>query len=219
MASREVVSRRGCDRIGLALKVVTVIDLEGVDNDVVIDLRQVLRTGGVSRAIGFPGSQRKPAQAGVLPTVQPERNAPGCRAMAIAAYEANQRGCIHRARCQAAGHPGPARADLRPAAIVRRRKAPRCVVHPGPAPGRYPAPLADAVGCPIDRHRARQPDRAVGRVLHPVAIGVELLVAHHLARNIAGGDGLVVLPVAGVGPDVKTVLQRCTRGRWCERCA
>ena len=38
MASREVVSRRGCDCIGLALKAVTVIELEGVDHDVVIDL-------------------------------------------------------------------------------------------------------------------------------------------------------------------------------------
>ncbi len=75
-----------------------------------------------------------------------------------------------------ARNPTPASAHLRPAAVVEGREAPRLVVDPGPAPGVDVGPAAIAVGRPVLRNIAREPDLAVvGRLLE-VAIGVEIFI-------------------------------------------
>ena len=66
--------------------------------------------------------------------------------------------------------------------------------------------MAGAVGRPVDRHGAWQPDGTISRVLLPVAITVELLVADGFARNIAGRNRLVFAPVPVCCPLIKTVL-------------
>ncbi len=100
-----------------------------------------------------------------------------------------------------------------PAAVVERRKAPGRVVDPGPAPGRDVDPVPVAVGRPVGHHRTRVPDRAIGGVVAPVAVLVQLLVAHGLARHVAGADGNVFLPVAFGDPGLETVAQAHTGHR------
>ena len=184
LAAREVVGAHHTDGVAALLVAVVVGDVDVGHRYVLVHVGDVARAVLIGRVKSLAGRQRKPAQAG-LRGLLVDGHIPVDAACA-AANKGDQRWRIHRPRGQLPGHPAPARADLRPAAIVKGRKAPGRVVHPGPAPGRYPAPVAGAVGRPVHRHGARQPDRAIGRVLLPVAVAVELLVAHHFARNIAG---------------------------------
>jgi len=168
---------------------------------VVVELVEVVRAAAVGGAEGLARCQRKPAQG---PSV----------VVAGIADEGHQRRGVHRALWQSSRNPGPARTDLRPAPIVKRCKTPGRLVDPGPAPRRNPAPQAGAVGCPVFGQAARQPDGAIGGILLPVAIVVELLVADGFARHVAGRDRLVFGVVALSGPLVKAVLQRRAWRRW-----
>ena len=104
---------------------------------------------------------------------------------------------VHRPGAPAAARaPSPSAADARPASVVGGREAPGRGIDPGPAPGRDLDPLAVAVGRPVGVDVARIPDAAVARVVLPVAIGVELLVADHVARDVARRDRLVFEAVA-----------------------
>ena len=191
---------------GLALVAVDVSHVHRVvDHDVLVDLSHVARAGSVGRPVGLARCQREPAQAGPRLAARADRDVP-VHAAAAAADKGDQRRSVDRLRCHAPRHPGPARADLGPAAVVKRRKAPGRVVHPGPAPGRYPAPVAGPVGRPVGRYGARLPDRAIGRILTPVAVVVELLVADGFAWHIARRHRSVLTPVARRGPGVKAVL-------------
>ena len=151
--------------------------------------------GVVVRAPVFARRQREPRGTGAA-----QRHAP-----VVATDEGHQRRRVHRARAEAAGHPSPARADLRPAAVVRGREAPGRVVHPGPAPGLHPGPAAVAVGRPVGHGDLRVPHGAVGGVLRPFAVGVELLVAGHVARHVAGRGRAVFQRIALGHPLVETV--------------
>ena len=168
----------------MALVAVVGGSVDVVDHDVVVHVADVTRAVLIGRAKSLAGRQREPAQAGPRGLLA-DGHIP-VHAACVAANKGDQRGRIHRPRGQLPGHPAPARADLCPAAVVKGRKAPGRVIDPGPAPGRYPAPVAGAVGRPVDRHGARQPYGAIGRVLIPVAVVVELLVADHFARHVAG---------------------------------
>ena len=203
----EIVTADGRHGGGLVLVAVVVGDVyRVVDHDIVVHLRDVTRARPVDRPEGFARSKRKPAHAGQRCAARADGDVP-VDAAGVAADKGDERRGIHRALRQMPWHPGPARADLGPAAIVKRRKSPGGIVHPGPAPGRYPAPVTVAVGRPVRGHGARQPDRAVARVLLPVAIAVELLVADGFARDVARRYRLVLAPVPCRGPGVKAVLK------------
>ncbi|EWS54995.1 hypothetical protein X551_02201 [Methylibium sp. T29] len=118
---------------------------------------------------------------------------------------AHQRRRIHRARHDGAGHPAPAAADQRPAAIVEGREAPGRVVDPGPAPGPHVGPVPVAVGGPAVGQAARVPDGAVVRRGGPVAVLVERLDAGGLGRDIARGGQAVLVAVACLGPRIEVV--------------
>ena len=171
-----------------------------------VDAAQIARAGAVGRLPVLAGSQRKPGRAGPAAT---QRHAP---AVAAAAHEGDQGRRIDRARCRRPRHPGPARTDLCPAAVVRGGKAPRGVVHPGPAPGFDPAPAAVAVGRPVGHADAGVPDAAVGRIPRPFAVAVEQLVAGHVAREVACRERLVFQGVAPGHPLVETVARQHRAG-------
>ena len=195
----------GRDGGGLVLKaVIRTAAVRRVERQSVIELADVARAGPVSGPEGFARRQRKPAQGG--PWRAARARPPVIVRAAVAADKGDQRRGVHRARWQASRHPGPARANLRPASVVKRRKAPRRVIDPGPAPRGDPAPVAGAVGRPVQRQGARQPDGAIDGVLLPVAVAVELLVANGFARHIAGRERLVFARIAVGGPQVKGVL-------------
>ena len=159
--------------------------------------------GVVVRRPVFARRERKPRRA----RAAAQRHAPVAAACRVA-HEGNQRRRVHRARAKAARHPGPARADLRPAAVVRGRKTPGRVVDPGPAPGLDPRPAAIAVRRPVGYGDLRVPHGAVGGVLRPLAIGVELLVARQVARHELGRGRAVFQRVARGHPLVKRVALR-----------
>ena len=143
---------------------------------------------GIAGPPGLAGGQRKPVAlrrhaAVVLKTVW--------------AFKPDQGRRVAGALVHWSGHPGPLRANLRPAAVVGGRKAPGRVVYPGPTPGGNPAPLAVLVGCPLAHGDPGKPHRAVFAVGAPVAIAVELLVADDIARHVTGAWGPVFGLVAG----------------------
>ena len=88
---------------------------------------------------------------------------------------------------------------------MRHRKTPGCIVDPGPAPGVDPGPMAVAVRRPVGSHAVRDPDLAVTRVVAPVAMGVQVLVADHVRRHITRRDRVVIYAVAGSAPAVEIV--------------
>src|SRR5262249_58177730 len=83
-----------------------------------------------------------------------------------------------------AGDPGHPAADVRPAAVVERREAPRRLVDPGPSPALDPRPVAESVRYPSDANM-RNPDRTVLSDHTPGAEFVEVLVADDSARHVA----------------------------------
>ena len=161
----------------------------------------VVRRPGLARGEREPGRRRCAAAQRYTPA----------QAAAGATDEGHQRRRVYRARPEAAGHPGPAVADLGPAAVVRGGKTPGRVVHPGPAPGLDPGPAAVAVGRPVGRGDAGVPDGAVGGVLRPFTPGVELGVAGQLARQVLGRARTVFQRVARGGPLVERIAQRRRR--------
>ena len=97
---------------------------------------------------------------------------------------------------------------MRPAAVVGYGEAPWRVVHPGPAPGVDPGPMAVAIRCPAGCHAIRHPDIAVIRVDAPAAVRIEVLIADHVRRNVAGRVRVVVSAVATAGPAIEFVPAR-----------
>ena len=198
-------------RFRLALVAIHVGDVV-VHHDVVVHVVHVARAHPVGRPKSFVWRQREPAQARLGRRSLAERDVP-VHATAVTPHKGDQRRCVHRARRQAARHPAPARANLSPAAVVKRCKAPGCVVNPGPAPGRNPAPVADPVRGPVNGHGSRQPHGAVGRILAPVAVAIELLVTDGFAGNIASRDRLVFAAIPLQRPEIKAVCRGRTRAR------
>jgi hypothetical protein len=94
-----------------------------------------------------------------------------------AANPGDQRGTIGGTRHDGAGDPTPAISILHPAAVMEWSEAPGHIVHPRPTPGKYPNPVAEAIGSPIGLHGARIPDGAVFRGAIPIAIAIEVFVA------------------------------------------
>src|SRR5262249_35863628 len=84
--------------------------------------------------------------------------------------------------------------DVGPTTVVVGREAPWLIVHPGPAPRLPIDPAAGAVGGPSRRHGPRHPDLAVGAVVHPAAIGAQVLAPCHRARHL-GWRGIAHLAI------------------------
>ena len=188
--------REGAGRV--AVQVLGTCHLPLVRNGA-IGLVDVALAGVVARPPGLARREREPAHAVAAADIG-------------AAHEADQRRRIDGPRARPPRHPAPARADACPAAVVGRRKTPWRGIDPGPAPGRDVDPLAVAVGGPLGIHVARIPDVAVfGNVL-PVAVVVELLVAEHLARDVARRDRLVLDAVALGHPALEGVVAGARRG-------
>ncbi len=171
-------SRDGARHIAVKARLATepFIDRDVVDRHLV-DLRNVRRAGPVHRPIHIARTEWVPGDTG------PAANA-HAPVGAACADEGDQCRRIARAWHIRARHPAPAVADMRPAAIVKRREPPRLVVNPGPAPRRDPGPVARAVRRPTGFHHAREPDSPITRVFLPVAVVIQRGVASHLSRHI-----------------------------------
>ena len=110
---------------------------------------------------------------------------------------------MHHAR-----RPAPALVDLHPAAIMERRKPPRRIVHPGPAPGLHIRPVTVAVRHPVMRDR-RIPDMTVSGRARPIAAGLQILGAGHLLH--LGRRQVGRAPHHPAGPAGRALRQRRQR--------
>src|SRR6266403_2000938 len=118
--------------------------------------------------INFPRTQRKPSH------IAAEANA---YSNTSAANEDHQRWSVYRLHLDGSGHPTPASSDRHPASIVERCVAPGRVIDPGISPGRNPFPVAVVIRRPACFNMVGEPDVAVVRIVAPVAIVIQILVA------------------------------------------
>ena len=104
------------------------------------------------------------------------------------------------------GRPDPAVAPQHPAPVVEGRKAPRRLVHPGPAPAYVPDPAALLEGCPTSRHHQRRPHHAELGMVLPAAVAIQVFHTRHLGRDVTQGGAAVVTLLIGAHPLGKAVL-------------
>src|SRR5277367_2574658 len=155
----------------------------------------------VPRMERFAKAQREPADT--EPYAESKSDA--------SAEEADERRTIDRDAESRPWVPAPPAADVAPAAIVKRSKAPRRIVNPSPAPGSNVAPITVAVRSPIGSHFRRVPDRPVGAILAPSAVVIEILGSGHVFGNVAFRDGILFAQVAFIRPVVESIRLRCLR--------
>src|SRR6266478_5110591 len=105
-----------------------------------------------------------------------------------------------------ARYPSPTAANIHPAAIVERSKAPGRVIHPRPTPRRNPCPVAVAIRRPSNHGNVREPDRAVFRNLAPAAVIVEVFIADHVIGNVAARDCVFFAVIALAAPAIEIVV-------------
>ncbi len=85
-------------------------------------------------------------------------------------------------------------------------KTPGSIVHPSPAPGRNPNPVAIAVRRPTNDGGVWKPNRAVFGHLAPTAVVIEVFVADDIGRDVARGLRAILAAVAITAPVVEVVV-------------
>src|SRR6266568_896857 len=104
-----------------------------------------------------------------------------------------------------ARHPAPHAANDNPASVMERCEAPRLIVNPSPSPGRDPNPVAVAIRSPSNHGSVREPDVAVLGHGPPATVIIEILVADHVARDVARRDRAIFAAVAVAAPVIEIV--------------
>ena len=125
----------------------------------------------IRRHIHFPRAKREPSHV-------------AAEASGASTDEDHQSGRIHGVHRRRTGDPAPASADTHPASVVKRGITPWRVIDPCVSPRRNPCPMAGVVRSPTSFHPVRKPDVAIGAIVAPVAVVVEILVANHIVRQI-----------------------------------
>ncbi len=189
----------GVHHVGHVGVVVVVVDDGRVDDRVAaIDVLEVAAAHRIGRPEHLARPEREPRDAADA--------AAGDRQLeVVSAHERDQCRCVVGACLDGAGYPAPSAANARPAAVVGNGEAPGRVVDPCPAPRIHPRPMPVAVRRPAGRHLIREPDVAVGRVDAPGAVGIEILVADHVLRDVASGGRHVVAAVPVARPAIEFV--------------
>src|SRR6516162_756116 len=191
--------------VGIDVGNLSAVDDRGV---VDVDVLNVARSDPISRAEDITRTKREP---GHTCGHSANRNA---NSEVRTAHPGHQRRSVHRPhiadrnhrrpRCHR--HPAPYAADNDPASVVEGREAPGRIVYPRPSPRRNPDPVAVAVRRPADDGGVREPDCAVLRHRAPAAVIIEILVADHVVRNVAGRSRAVPASVAVAAPTVEVVI-------------
>jgi len=94
---------------------------------------------------------------------------------------------------------------LGPPAVMGGGVAPGGVVHPGPAPGRDPSPLLIVIRRPISGNMRGSPYLSIARLIRPLAVVIEILVAAHFAGHVTGRRRSVFADVTRGAPLVPSV--------------
>ena len=165
-----------------------------------VDHTDILGADRVGRTIDLARSQREPGHAHAAADRE------GCAR--AAPDKPHECWSIDRRDTEGPGNPAPRRSDAGPAAIVEWSKAPRLGAHPSPAPGIDPGPVAVSIWSPVRIHVRGHPDRSVALHILPVAVLVEIFIADHVGRHVAGRGGALFARFAGRAKAVEVV------GRW-----
>src|SRR4030095_6914590 len=162
----------GVDDVGHVRVVVVIVDDGGVDDGIAaIDIFEISASPRVGGPRDTARTEREPGDTADV--------AAGDRDLEVAAAdECNERRSVIRPRAHRAGYPAPRSIEIRPATVVRYGEAPRRVIHPRPTPRVDPRPMTIAVRRPAGGDAIRVPDVAVGRVVAPRAVRIEVLVAN-----------------------------------------
>ena len=139
-----------------------------------IHISEICPAYPVRRNVRFAVSKREPAHR----FARRDRHA-----KVASTNPSNQSRCVHRPHCNRSRHPTPRSSVVHPASVVSRRKSPRSIVNPGPAPRINPHPMTIVIRRPA-RSDGGLPHRTVGRRNAPRPIVVEILRADHIRRNI-----------------------------------
>ncbi len=171
---------------GLARKEGLALPIEVRDPRVAeVDVAEVTATNSIQGVERLPETERTPAE--------PRSKAPSeakaeTEAPARPAKPSHQRRRIPRLRPIGPRYPSPASADIRPAAVVKGREAPRGSVHPGPAPRADPIPLTITVRRPARIDRGGCPHFAVIGIIFPRSVLVEIFGANHSRSHVTRGN-------------------------------
>jgi hypothetical protein len=142
--SRHSAIRVRCDRYGSGLHVgvIGIRDLNIVDHRGIgrVDPGYIRRAGPVRRNVHISRTQWKPANI----AAKPERES----CSAAEAEPRNQGWSVDRTHADGPGDPAPTFVEERPASIVKGRKPPRLVIHPGPSPRFDPDPVTEVIWRP-----------------------------------------------------------------------
>src|SRR5258708_1754322 len=183
---------------------VRLVDDRSVGN---VDILHVALADVIGRTVDVTRTEREPRDANSATTADSNADAE------VRSSDPRHQGrCVDRAyindsdRTRRARHPTPDASHDDPAAIVERRKTPRLIINPGPAPGRNPSPVAVTIGSPADHGGVRQPNGAVFGNGAPAAVVVEVFVADNVARDVAGRSGMVFAAITVATPVVKIVI-------------
>ena len=126
------------------------------------------------------------------------------KASRSSADEYHQRGRIDRTHRRRSGDPSPPSADGNPASVVEGRIAPRCIIDPCPSPGRNPRPVAVVIRSPAG-FDVRIPDVSILRIVAPVAVFIEIVIADHVGRKILRRARILEAMVASLRPDIEII--------------
>ena len=177
--------------VGVSAVVVIVVDGGVVDHRIgIVYPSEIAGAYSVGRDIGLTRSQGEPPYGCGIP-----RGEAHAEAGPASANPPHQRRRITWRHIHRSGYPAPIASDGSPAAIVGGRVSPRCVVHPGPTPGRDPSPLPVVIRRPISSNVGGPPDLAVTGLIRPLAVLVEILIAAHFAGHVTGRRGSVFAEV------------------------
>src|ERR1700730_15701200 len=132
------------------IQVVNVSHLGDVHNRVGdIHPLHVMRTTPIVRNVDFSGSQREPSDARAT-----------AQSKSASAHKNDQGWRKDWPDGNRPSHPAPAVFGIGPAPVVERRKAPRLIFYPGPAPGIDVRPMAITIRRPIAGNTEGNPDRS-----------------------------------------------------------
>ena len=127
-----------------------------------VHVAEIISAGVIPRMVRFAESQGEPADSAAKSATETEATS-----KVTAADEADERWSIERTRINRSRAPAPTAAYIRPASIVKWRKAPWLITHPSPAPRTNVVPVTIAIWRPAHFHGARVPDRTVIRLFSP----------------------------------------------------
>jgi hypothetical protein len=168
---------------------VRIIDDRGV---ACIDARYIVLTGAICRDINIARTKWKPTHIGS----STESN----RCANSAASEANP--CYKRRRIDGSdsgwtGNPAPSASEMRPAAVMGRRKSPWRIIHPAPSPRIDPRPVSIVIRGPSDGRISRHPILAVLRRIVPGSVLVEVFITNDVGRDVTCGLAAIFALVPG----------------------